>query len=446
MRGSDDYALTAVPENGARRGVVGLFSVTLAIPSALVFLSVGGSLGQAFGTPALVTALVVAGVIIGAAGWVLTSFAARSGLDSDLMSIRAGFGRAGSAITSAIYSVNFVVLYALETEIVVGAVHSLSGSVPDALVLAGVGGLVVALTWFGIASLRWTMIATLPVFAVLILFAVAQTGGGTGQGSFWSYVPAGAHVNATSWLSALAALLAFIVNATVAADLGRFLQPGSRRRGAFLFGCVLQLAAFGGATLLGAWFSFRLSGNSQPGSYLVEMMGGWGLLCVLISQLRINAINAYSGSLSISNFAARGLRLRPGRMVWGIVLAVVGTILATANISAQLVEILSFEAVFVMAWVSVLVTYIVAFDLDRPGARAARPLEAEPQVNPVGVAALAVALAVSTPLAFGAGGNLGKALAPLTAMLVAPVCVLALRRFAPERGVSARIIRTSGVG
>src|SRR4051794_21914239 len=114
----EDHALEPVPGADRRRGVFSLFSVTLAIPSALVFFAVGGALGQAYGTPALVTGLVVAAVIIGTAGWILTSFAARTGLDSDLISIRAGFGQAGSAITSAIYSVNFVVLYTLEMGIV----------------------------------------------------------------------------------------------------------------------------------------------------------------------------------------------------------------------------------------------------------------------------------------------------------------------------------------
>jgi hypothetical protein len=429
----EDFALEAVPVGSDRPGLASLFSVTLAIPSALVFFAVGGALGQAYGTVALVTGLIVASVIIGGAGWVLTSFAARSGLDSDLISIRAGFGIVGSAITSAIYSVNFVVLYTLETGIIASAVHAQYPAFPKILLFIGVGSLVLALAWYGIVSLSKAMAATLPLFLVLIVVAATQVGGG-GHGSFWSHSPQGGSIDATAWLSVLAALLAFIVNATVAADVGRFLRPERRRAGSFLFGGVLQVVAFGGATLLGAWFSFRLSGNSAPGAYLVSILGGWGLLCVLLSQVRINMINAYSGSLSLSNFGARGLGLRPGRHLWMAGLVVLSSGLAMIDASAQLVEILTFEAVFVMAWVSTLVAYIVCFDLDTPRESIQRGLEGAPQVNVVGIGALAGALAVATPLAFGLGGELGKALAPLAAMVVSPACVVVLRRRAHPKG------------
>jgi purine-cytosine permease-like protein len=426
----EDFALEAVPADRQRPGVASLFSVTLAIPSALVFFAVGGALGQAYGTVALLTGVIVASVIIGGAGWMLTSFAARSGLDSDLISIRAGFGMLGSAITSAIYSINFIVLYALETAIIAGAVHTLYPGFPKALLFIAAGLVILALTWYGITSLSRVMTITLPLFVVLVVVAATQVGDAGGHGSFWSYSPPGVSIDPTAWLSVLAALLAFVVNATVAADVGRFLGPKRRRAGAFLLGGVLQVVAFGGATLLGAWFSFRLGGGSEPGAYLVTLLGGWGLACVLLSQARINMINAYSGSLSLSNFGARGLGVRPGRHIWMVALVAISTVLAMVDISAQLVSILTFEAVFVMAWVSTLISYIVVFDLDTPKLTTDEDLEAAPRINVVGVGALAAALAVSTPLAFGAGGELGQALAPLAAMLVAPIGVVALRRWA----------------
>jgi hypothetical protein len=424
----EDYALEAVPGSGRRPGTAALFSVTLAIPSALVFFAVGGALGQTYGTPALLTGLIVAAVIIGVAGWILTSFAARSGLDSDLMSIRAGFGKAGSAITSAIYSVNFVVLYALELAIISSAMHSRFPGVPDAGLFAVVGVIVLALAWYGVSSLARAMTISLPVFLVLMAVAVAHANGHA-SASFWSYAPPHTTIDATAWLSVLAALLAFIVNATVAADVGWFLPPERRRAGAFLFGGVLQVITFGGATLLGAWFSFQLGGSAEPGAYLVQLLGGWGIACVLLSQIRINMINAYSGSLSLSNFGARGLGVRPGRHIWMVALIVVGSTLALVNISPQLVKILSFEAVFVMAWVSTLIAYIFFFNVDTP-AGARHSLDEMPRINVVGLGSLAAALAVSVPLALGVAGDLGQALAPLTAMLTAPIGVFALRRWA----------------
>jgi hypothetical protein len=424
----EDHALDPVPSPGGRLGTGSLFAAVMGIPSALVFFAVGGGLGQAYGTVNLLTGLVVASVIIGVAGWVLTSFACRSGLDSDLMSISAGFGKLGSAATSAIYSVNFVMLFALETSIIGSAVHTIYPGFPQVPLFAAVGLVVLALAWYGIRSVATAMKLTLPFFLVFLVLAVIEVGGRDAPGSFWSYAPPHSTLDPTAWLLVLAALLAFVVNATVAADVGRFLRPQSRRAGSFLFGGVLQLVAFGGATLLGAWFSFRLHGETDPGAYLVSMFGGWGIVCVLLSQIRINVINAYSGSLSLSNFGARGLGMRPGRHIWMLGLVGVSTALAMTNFSQHLLGILTFEAVFVMSWVSTLVAYIVQYDLNFSERSAREAFANAPMLNAVGLGSLALALAVATPLAFGAGGELGRGLAPLAAMVAAPIGVLALGR------------------
>lgn len=419
----EDFALQQVPRSSRSPDTPSLFAVLLAIPSALVFFAVGGALGQRYGTFALLTGLCVASVIIGCAGWILTSYACRTGLDSDLISIRAGFGQKGSGVTSALYSVNFVVLFAIEASIIASAMHHEAPAIPRAVVLLGLAVLVLLLAWWGVASLARVMTATLPLFLVFLVLAFVEAGGAPAPGeSFWSYSPS-SHLDTTAWLAVLAALLAFIVNATVAADVGRFLKPERRRVGAFLFGGVLQVASFGGATLLGAWFSWRLGGATSPGVYLPGLIGGLGLACVMLSQLRINLINAYSGSLSLSNFAARLFDWRPGRHVWMIVLVVVSTAIAMGRVSDHLVEVLTFEAIFVMAWVSTLISYIAVFDSGPR--RRDRPIDDYPAMNPVGMAALAATLAVAIPLAFGLGGELGRALAPLVAIVIAPPCVIA---------------------
>lgn len=421
----EDFALESVPSGAERRATTGLFAVILGIPSALVFLLVGGSLVQAYGTVALVTGLAVAAVIIGVFGWVLTSYACESGLDSDLMSIVAGFGSRGSAVTSAIYSVNFVILFAVEDAIIAGAVSERYPAVSREMVFLFVGGLVLVLAWRGIASITSVMQVTLPF--VVALFALAYfDAGNTGDAApFWSAASTH-HLDPTGWLSVLAALLAFVVNATVAADVGRFLRPESRRVGSALFGGVLQLLSFAGAAMLGAWLTHRL-GAPDPGANLVALLGVWGIVCVVLSQLRINLINAYSGSLSLSNFGARGLGLSPGRQSWMVLLVVAATVCAMGNIHQHLITVLTFESVFVMAWASTLVGYILIYELRGGPTLSQADLDAVPAFNRVGLGALCLALIAGVPLAFGIAGELGQALAPLAAMVVAPIGVYGLR-------------------
>jgi hypothetical protein len=408
--------------------VSALSHVMFAIPSALVFFSVGGQLEMAFGTVAVVTGVVVASVIVGACAWVLTRFAVRSGLDSDLMSIVAGFGRQGSAVTSGIYTLNFIVLFALEDAILASAVSARVPAIPRSVVYIAVGCLVLVVTWRGVRYIAPLMKATLPLFCVLLAIALVDVARMKGGPAFWGYAPAGLWLNPSAWLSVLAALLAFIVNATVAADVGRFLEPKRLREGSLVFGVLLQVLSFGGSTLLGAWMALRLEGNTNPGAYLVSLLGGWGLVCVTLSQTRINVINGYSGSLSLTNFGARGLRMQPGRHVWAGVLVVCATGLALSNIYAHLVGVLTFESVFVMAWVAALVSYILC----RPNA-AQGGLEAAPRLNEVGLVPLFAALCMSVPLVFGAGGRLGEALAPLVALIASSAGVVAMLRW---RGTS----------
>ncbi|MDA0169578.1 hypothetical protein OJ998_10840 [Solirubrobacter taibaiensis] len=411
----EDFPLDAVPRDSRAPGSLALFSVILGIPSALVFLSVGGALQTAYGTASLLSGLLVASVIIGIAGWALTSYACRTGLDSDLMSIPLGFGRRGSALTSCIYAANFVVLFALEDGIIASALQQQWPAIPKFVIFVGLALVVLGLAWKGVSGLAPTMLVTFPVFAVLMILLAHRTGDASSvTEGFLQSGPSVTEIGAEGWLAVLAALLAFVVNATVAADVGRFLRPEHRVRGAVLFGGVLQVTSFFGATLFGGWLAWRLGGNSDPGSYLPGLLGAWGILCVLVSQTRINLINAYSGSLSAANFAARAFGWRIGRRHCMVILVAVATALAMSDVYGNLVAVLTFEAIFVMAWVSVLVTNVWR-DADHPNPE----IEGAPDVEWVGVSALLLAVLIAAPLAFGAMGELGKAVAPLTAMIVA---------------------------
>lgn len=358
----EDFALEPVPAKHRQRRISRLFSVTLGIPTALVFLATGGSLAVTYGTKTLCIGLAFVTVLVSIAGYILTSFAARSGLDSDLMSVRAGFGLLGSALTSLIYSGNFVVLFALEDEIISSAFREQYPQLPREAVLIVLGIFLVAMTWYGVSGLALIMGVTLPVFTVLLTGAIIRNGAHDGLVPFLQYPIIGGHdlaVTATGVFATVGVLTVFLVNATVAADVGRFLPESKRRAGAVVLGVALQPVSFFGAALLGAWLTYRFEDGPDPGRYLVHILDFWGFLYVIISQVRINVINLYAGSLSLSNFVARTLAFRPGRHVWVATMAGIGTTLAVMGVYKELLSVLSFGATFVSAWVMALVSYIL---------------------------------------------------------------------------------------
>lgn len=412
----EDYALRYVPSSYRRWGWLSLTGVMMGVATAMFFLAWGGELATSYGTGNLLWGMIFGTVFIGGVGFVLARIASATGLDSDLITRGAGFGFMGSALTSLIYSFNFLMFFAFEGTIMATAVHDRWPGIPTSVLYLVIGLIFIPLTWWGMTVMNWLMWLTVPVylgFLVWTVYLAAQHPAGT---PFWSYTPA--HPTnpdaGPALLQVLASVLALITQATIAADIGRFIPAAKRNAGAFAVGFVSQLLTFLGLTLLGGWLTIRLGGSTNPGAYLAGLLGAWGALFVIVTQLRINVTNVYSGSLAYANFFSRVFHLTPGRHYWVILTAGLGTALMFGGIFAHLTAVLTFEGVFVMAWIMAVISDIL---VNKTLLRIA-PADyfykraQTHRYNPVGVGSLLVALAVAVPLAFGVAGPLGRTLAP----------------------------------
>ena len=414
----EDYALVAVPPPKRDKGVAFLASVVLAIPTALVFFATGMALGTRYGFVNLLVAVVLVSVLVSFFGVLLSAYSAHSGLDSDLLSIPAGFGKRGSAVTSLIYSMNFIVLYAIESQIILQSVQSVFPWMSPFVVIAAVSLVLVAATWFGISIVSAVMSMTLPIFVISLLILIWQLSSENAH----SAIVEARGLGAFGVLACAGVLMVFIVNATVAADVGRFLSPERRGLGVLLLGVLPQVLSLGGSVMLGAWFGIAF-GYSSPGLLFVEMLGLWGLLAVLVSQSRINIVNLYSGSLSLSNYGVRGLGIRPGRHLWLVVSAFLGASLALFMNGPDFLGILAFESAFTCSWVGVLAAVIVRRKL----LTTTIELEDCAVFDWLGIRALSLALAASVPLSLGFFGPTGTASAPFVALIIAVMSVVATR-------------------
>jgi purine-cytosine permease-like protein len=316
-----------------------------------------------------------------------------------------------------------------------------------ALYLA-IGLVFIPLTWWGLTIMNWVMWATLPIYLGFLGWTISLAATNGAHVDFWGYHPGTPTSPAAgpALLQVCAAVLALITQATIAADVGRFIPAQKRTGGAFAVGFVSQLLTFVGVTMLGAWLTLRLGGNTNPGAYLAGLLGVWGVFFVMITQIRINVTNVYSGSLAYANFFCRVFHLTPGRQYWVVLTSALGTALMFGGIFNHLNAVLTFEGVFVMAWVMAIVADITVNK---------RLLHLSPEnfmykraqtyrYNPVGTGALLLALVVGVPLAFGAAGELGKTLAPFVsgaiAFVVAPIlAVLTRGRYYEPRTVAVNI-------
>jgi purine-cytosine permease-like protein len=411
----EDYALQVVPESYRTWSWPSLFGVLLSVPTALIYLTLGGTLVLTYGFKSLLIAMIISTLFMGSVGYILTRATARAGLDTDLISISSGFGYKGSGVTSFIYAANFPLFFALEGSIMADAIHAEFPAAPFWSLYVALGVIFMALSWYGITIMNYVMWVTLPVYLALLIWTIIRTLAVSSPVDLWTYSPSrppnlsGGPV----LLQILAAASGFIINAINSGDIGRMIQGRQRHTAAIAIGFGYEAVTFLGATLLGAWLAVRL-GKSNPGVYIPALIGAWGTVFIVVSQLRINVLNTYSGSLAFANFFWRIFNFKPGRHLMAVLVIILSIGLMIFGVLNRLTEVLSFEGIFTIAWIMAITAYIAinktllgierqSFYIDK---------EKSPRYNLVGLTSLAVALAVSVPLALGAAGPFGRTIAP----------------------------------
>ncbi len=148
---------------------------------------------------------------------------------------------------------------------------------------------------------------------------------------------------------------------------------------------------------------------------------------VVVSQLKINVMNAYAGSLAWSNFFSRLTHSHPGRVVWLVFNVAIALLLMELGIYAALERILGLFAVVAVAWLGAVVADLAInkpLGLSPPGIEFKRAHL--PDINPVGCGAMALATLVALLAAAGAFGAAAAALAPFVALATALVAAPAI--------------------
>jgi purine-cytosine permease-like protein len=427
----EDYALQVVPESYRIWSWPSLFGVLLSVPTALIYLTLGGTLVLAYGFQSLLIGMIVTTVFMGSVGYILTRATARAGLDTDLISISSGFGYKGSGVTSFIYAANFPLFFALEGSIMADAIHAELPAVPLWILYVALGIMFMALSWYGITIMNYVMWVTLPIYLVLLIWTILRTLSVSSSVDLWTYSPSRPPnpISGPVLLQILTASSGFIINAINSGDIGRMIQGRQRHTAALAIGFGYEALTFLGATLLGAWLAVRL-GRSNPGVYIPALIGGWGTVFIVVSQLRINVLNTYSGSLAFANFFWRIFSFKPGRHVMAVLVIILSIGLMIFGVLDHLTEVLSFEGIFTIAWIMAITAYIAInkwlLGVERQSFYIKKG--ESPRYNLIGLLSLAAALAVSVPLALGAAGPFGRTIAPFISAgiaftLVSGICL-----------------------
>ncbi len=452
----EDYALRFTAKAARRWSAARVANTALGAISFLALEAIGGTITVGYGFANAVPAILAVSVLIFLAGLPVAAAAARSGVDIDLLTRGAGFGYIGSTITSLIYASFTFIFFAIEAAILAAMLQACLG-VPPWLGYVVCAAAVIPLVTHGITFISRFQLWTQPAWLVLHALPFAAIAWrapdsvpawlgfrGYAAGGF-ALLPFGA---------AASVVFALVTQIGEQADFLRFLPP-PRRRGdprwwaallaagpGWIVPGALKLLAGSFLATLAVHGGLSLHEAVQPAAmyrvafgYVVPSPGAALVLTALfvaLSQLKINVTNAYAGSIAWSNFFSRLTHSHPGRVVWLIFNIAIALLLMELGIYEAIERTLVAYSAVAAAWMGALVADLVVskpLGLSPPGIEFKRAHLHD--INPVGVGAMLLGIALS--LAAGAGllGRAAQAFAPFlafgTAFAAAPLIAWATR-------------------
>ena len=271
----EDFALRYTPTTARRWSTFRVASAAVGATSFLACEAIGGGITLAYGASNAWAAIAAATVLMFLIGLPIAYYAAREGLDVDLLTRGAGFGYLGSTITSLIYASFTFLLFAIEASIMSVALELVLG-VPLWIAHMISSLVVIPIAIYGMRLISRMQMVTQPVWIILqlapIVFMLVY--GQDELGSWSRYTGrAGApdgSVDLALFGLALSTLLSLLPQIGEQADYLRFMP--AKRRGRALGWWAAVLASGPGWVLIGA---VKLLLGSAPGTRSIRPTCSW---------------------------------------------------------------------------------------------------------------------------------------------------------------------------
>ncbi len=475
----EDYALRFTAKSARRFSSRRISQTAIGAISFLALEAIGGAITLSYGTANAFVAILVGSIVILFIGIPISRYAMRYGVDIDLLTRGAGFGYIGSTVTSLIYASFTFLLFAIEASIMSGALDYAFG-VPlwIGYIISAVA--VIPLVTHGITLISRFQLITQPFWIVLnilpfivIAFSDWQAVGawfGFGgvdhvTGAVKTAGPGFSDLNLISFGAASAVILALMAQIGEQVDFLRFLPAqdfGRKRHKLALFLAGPGWVVLGAPKMLAGSFLAVLAlsagvpvdqadepsrmyavafGYMIPSEQLAMLLM---VAFVVVSQLKINVMNAYAGSLAWSNFFSRLTHSHPGRVVWLVFNVGIALLLMELGIYKLLEETLGVFSIVAMAWLSAISADLFInkpLGLSPPGIEFKRAHLFD--INPVGTGGMVLAAVLSLVAYYGYFGKEAAALSTFIAMGVAFVAVPAIAALTKGRFYLARKPRKS---
>ncbi|UUZ74848.1 response regulator [Polaromonas sp. P1(28)-13] len=439
----EDYALRFTPQRFRKWSEWRVANTAFGAASFLILEAVGATLLVKYGFTNAFWAILATGLIIFMAGLPISIYAARYGVDMDLLTRGAGFGYIGSTLTSLIYASFTFIFFALEAAVMAYALDLALGIPPrwGYLICALV---VIPLVTHGVSAISRLQVWTQPLWLVMLVVPfvyvfLRNPGAFSGVVHYGGEKGTGGEFNLHLFGAALTVGIALITQMGEQADYLRFMPVRNKTNRWRWWASVLAGGPgwifLGVVKMLGgSLLAYLAISNMVPLDRAVDpnqmylaayeyVFPNYGLavaataLFVVVSQLKINVTNAYAGSLAWSNFFSRITHSHPGRVVWVVFNTLIAFMLMEMNVFQALGDVLGLYSNIAIAWVMAVVADLVInkpLGLSPPGIEFKRAHLYD--INPVGVGAMALASLLSVTAHLGLYGEMAQAFSAVIAM------------------------------
>ncbi|MEU5824677.1 allantoin permease [Streptomyces sp. NPDC047803] len=440
----EDYTLRFAPRSYRRWTPAVVATTALGGIAYMADFSIGAGIGLAHGTGNALVAIAVAAVVIFATGFPLAYYGARYNLDLDLITRGSGFGYYGSVLTSVIFASFTFIFFALEGSIMAQGLE-LGLGLPLWLGYLVSTLMVIPLVIYGMSALSKLQVWTTPVWLLLmvgpLVYLVATDPGTVDRFLSYPGTDGTGGIDTASVLLGAGVCLSLIAQIGEQIDYLRFMPPktdanrrswwtavvmagpgwvllGALKQAIGVFLAVYVIAEVGAGAAPEPIRQFRGAFDAMLPSWLVVPLA---VVLVVISQIKINVTNAYSGSLAWTNSFTRVTKHYPGRLVFVLVNLGFALALMEADMFSFLNDILGFYSNCAIAWIVTVATdigvnkYLLRISPLRPEFRRGMLYA----VNPVGVVAFTAASGLSIAMYFHALGDTLQPYSPVAAAVLA---------------------------
>ncbi|ENO13845.2 hybrid sensor histidine kinase/response regulator [Marinobacter nanhaiticus D15-8W] len=445
----EDYALRFTAKTARRWTAARVSNTALGAISFLAMEAIGGAITLHYGFDNAFAAICVVSLVIFLTAIPISYYAARYGVDIDLLTRGAGFGYIGSTITSLIYASFTFIFFAVEAAIMAMALELLFG-IPLVLGYLICAVAIIPLVTHGITAISGFQLWTQPLWVVLQLlpFAFVIYADVSSVTDWTSFT--GVHDTGSAGLSlvlfgaAAAVVFSLIAQIGEQVDFLRFIPEPKKGDEVRWWAAVMAggpgWIVIGSLKILAGSFlavlalshgvppaeaadptqmyvvAFNYMTNSPQTS--LAMAGIFVILC----QVKINVTNAYAGSIAWSNFFSRLTHSHPGRVVWLMFNVAIALLVMELGVYRALEETLGFYGIVAIAWVGALVADLV---INKPLGLSPKHIEFKRahlyDINPVGVGSMLLASTVGITCHTGTLGDVAQALSHFIALGVALV-------------------------